>query len=100
MTPRQAAHLTSRQKRGRPALNGNVGTCSTAAVGRMKIVVDRDECEANAICVGILPDVFEVDDDDRLVLHQEYPSDDQLDKARLAVSSCPKRALALEEVEQ
>jgi len=82
------------------ALNGVVGTCSTAAVGRMKIVDDRDECEANAICVGILPDVFEIDDDDRLVLHQEYPSDDQLDKARLAVSSCPKRALALEEVEQ
>ena len=92
--------MTPRQKMSRPALNGIVGTCSTAAVGRMKIVVDRDECEANAICVGILPDVFEVDDDDRLVLHQEYPSDDQLDKARLAVSSCPKRALALEEVEQ
>ena len=46
----------------------------------MKIVVDYDECEANAVCVGILPEVFEVDDDDNLHLHEEYPADDKLDK--------------------
>jgi ferredoxin len=84
----------------RLALNGVVGTCSTAAVGRMKIVVDRDECEANAVCVGILPDVFEVDDDDNLILHAEYPPDEQLGKVREAVDSCPKRALALRVVEE
>ena len=64
----------------------------------MKIVVDYDECEANAVCVGILPDVFEVDDDDNLQLHEEYPADAKLDKVREAVDSCPKRALALAEV--
>jgi ferredoxin len=64
----------------------------------MKIVVDHDECEANAVCVGILPDVFELDDDDSLHLHQEFPAEEQLAKARQAVDSCPKRALALEEV--
>ena len=64
----------------------------------MKIVVDHDECEANAVCVGILPEVFEVDDDDNLHLHEEFPAADQLDKAREAVDSCPKRALALKEV--
>jgi len=69
-------------------------------VGRLKIVVDYDECEANAVCVGILPEVFEVDDDDNLQLHQEYPNDDQLAKAREAVDSCPKRALALKEVDE
>ena len=42
-------------------------------MGRLKIVVDRGECEANAVCAGILPDVFEVDDDDNLQLHEEYP---------------------------
>jgi ferredoxin len=66
----------------------------------MKIVVDRDECEANAVCMGILPDVFEVDDDDNLILHEEYPREDQLDPVRQAVDSCPKRALALRDVEQ
>jgi ferredoxin len=67
-------------------------------MGRLKLVVDHDECEANAVCVGILPEVFEVDDDDNLHLHVDYPSDDQLDKVREAVDSCPKRALALREV--
>ena len=77
-----------------------VGTCSTAAMGRMKIVVDHDECEANAVCVGILPDVFEVDDEDNLTVHQEYPPADILDDVRKAVDSCPKRALALKEVDE
>jgi ferredoxin len=67
-------------------------------MGRMKLVVDHDECEANAVCVGILPEVFEVDDDDNLHVHVDYPSGDQLDKVREAVDSCPKRALALREV--
>ena len=78
---------------------GLTETCSTRRMGRKKIVVDRDECEANAVCVGILPEVFEVDDDDNLILHAEFPADDQVDKAREAVDSCPKRALALVEVD-
>lgn len=66
----------------------------------MKIVVDYDECEANAVCVGILPQVFEVDDEDNLWVHQEYPPPELLAKVREAVDSCPKRALALREVEE
>ena len=69
-------------------------------MSRLKIVVDYDECEANAVCVGILPDVFEVDDEDNLHVHQDYPADDILDKVREAVDSCPKRALALKEVDE
>ena len=30
----------------------------------MRVHVDRDRCEGNAICVGIAPDLFELDDDD------------------------------------
>jgi len=66
----------------------------------MKIVVDHDECEANAVCVGIRPDVFEVDDEDNLTVHEEYPPADILDDVRKAVDSCPKRALALKEVDE
>ncbi|HMC72517.1 MAG TPA: ferredoxin [Mycobacteriales bacterium] len=65
----------------------------------MKIVVDHDECEANAVCAGILPEVFEVDDDDNLLVLDEYPADDLLGKVRQAVDSCPKRALALKDVD-
>ena len=51
-------------------------------------MVDYDECEANAVCVGILPEIFEVDDEDNLIVHEEYPSPDKLDKVREAVDSC------------
>jgi ferredoxin len=63
----------------------------------MKIVVDYNLCESNAVCMGIAPEVFEVDDSDNLNLLQEYPAPELLDRVREAVDSCPKRALSLEE---
>ena len=32
----------------------------------MKILVDRSKCDGNGVCMGIAPDVFEVDDDMQL----------------------------------
>jgi ferredoxin len=32
----------------------------------MKVVPDYDACEANAVCAGLVPEVFEVDDADNL----------------------------------
>ena len=32
----------------------------------MKILVDTDLCEANAICMGCCPEVFRVEEDDTL----------------------------------
>ena len=29
----------------------------------MRVVVDFDECASNAVCMGIVPEVFEVRDD-------------------------------------
>lgn len=63
----------------------------------MRIKVDYDECEANAVCVGIAPEVFEVDDDDNLWVLQEQPPPELHDRVRNAVASCPKRALSLDE---
>ena len=37
----------------------------------MKIKVDFDLCESNALCEAIAPDVFELDDDDFLQLKTE-----------------------------
>jgi ferredoxin len=68
-------------------------------VSDWKIVVDYDECEANAVCVGILPAVFDVDDDDNLWVHPENLTPQLHDKVREAVASCPKRALAFVEVD-
>ena len=32
----------------------------------MKVKLDELVCEANAVCMGLAPEVFEVDDDDQL----------------------------------
>ena len=60
-----------------------------------QIVVDRDECEANAVCESILPEIFSVDDDDNLNLSTDRPPAELLDKVQEAVDMCPKRALRL-----
>ena len=39
----------------------------------MRVVVDFDLCESNAVCMGIAPEVFEVRDDDFLYVLQEEP---------------------------
>ena len=62
-----------------------------------RIVVDRGLCESNAVCVRTAPDLFVIDDDDKLRLLVEQPAPDQLDKAQAAVRRCPKRALSLVE---
>ena len=42
-------------------------TTGLANGGRsVKVIVDYDACEANAICAGLVPEVFEVDDEDNL----------------------------------
>jgi ferredoxin len=63
----------------------------------MKVIVDYDACEANAVCAGLVPEVFEVDDDDNLhILVDEVPAR-LVEGVRHAVRSCPKAALRLEE---
>lgn len=61
----------------------------------MKIVVDRDRCEANGVCVRAAPAVFRLDDADQLhVLAEEVPPE-QLAQVEKAVRTCPKAALSL-----
>jgi ferredoxin len=63
----------------------------------MELKVDPLVCEANAVCVGLAPEVFDLDDDDNLTILQPDPPADQLDRVRHAVRSCPKAALTLSE---
>jgi ferredoxin len=62
----------------------------------MKVIVDRDQCEANGICVGIAPDVFELDDEDVLHIVAAEVSAGREAEVRAAVAQCPKAALRLE----
>ncbi|MFW0788571.1 ferredoxin [Gordonia sp. CPCC 205333] len=63
----------------------------------MRIKADFDLCESNAICVGMAPDVFDLDDDDYLVILQEDVPAERVEELRQVVASCPKSALSLDE---
>jgi ferredoxin len=61
----------------------------------MRVVVDRTLCESNAVCARLVPEVFVVDDDDRLQLKQEQPPSDLRTRVEHAVRRCPKLALSI-----
>jgi ferredoxin len=63
----------------------------------MRVVVDYDLCESNALCMGILPAVFEVRDDDLLYVLDEHPPEELREKVMEAVRTCPKNAISLQE---
>ena len=63
----------------------------------MKISVDYDLCEANAVCMKLAPEVFRVDDQDNLHILQENPPEALRAKMKEAVRLCPRQALTLEE---
>ena len=63
----------------------------------MKVVVDFDLCESNAICMQVAPEVFEVRDDDFLYILNESPPDDLRAKVEEAVQRCPKQAISIAE---
>ncbi len=62
----------------------------------MKVVVDFDLCESNAICMGIAPEVFEVREDDFLYILQENPPEELRPQLEEAVMSCPRAAISLQ----
>ncbi|HUE61321.1 MAG TPA: ferredoxin [Acidimicrobiales bacterium] len=63
----------------------------------MRVVVDYDLCESNALCMAAAPEVFEVRDDDFLYLLQENPPEELRPKVEEAVQRCPKQALRIED---
>jgi len=63
----------------------------------MRVVVDFDLCESNALCVGAAPEVFEVRDDDRLYLLNENPPEELRAKVEAAARVCPKQAIRIED---
>ena len=61
----------------------------------MRVVVDYTLCESNAVCMRLVPEVFEVRDDDRLYLRTERPPAALRTRVDEAVCRCPKQALSL-----
>lgn len=63
----------------------------------MKVIVDYDRCEANAVCMQICPEVFELRDDDTLHLLVEEPDESLRAKVNDAVRRCPRQALSIKD---
>ncbi|BBY44721.1 ferredoxin [Mycolicibacterium celeriflavum] len=63
----------------------------------MRVVVDRDRCEGNAMCVKYAPEVFELDDDDYAVAIVDPVPVELEAQAEKAVAECPRAALSRED---
>jgi len=63
----------------------------------MKIVVDYDLCEANALCMESAPEVFRVEEDDTLTVLIEEPGEELRAKVEEAARLCPRQAITVAE---
>jgi len=61
----------------------------------VKVVVDYDVCASNGVCMGLVPEVFEVRDDGFLYILDEHPPESMRERLREAVNSCPTGAISL-----
>jgi ferredoxin len=61
----------------------------------VRVVVDGNLCESNALCMAAAPEVFELQDDDSLLVLDETPGEARRDEVVEAVRACPKRAISV-----
>jgi ferredoxin len=62
----------------------------------MKVVVDPLLCEANALCLAVAPDVFDLvegEDGETVRILLPSPPPELADAVREAIEACPKQAL-------
>jgi ferredoxin len=61
----------------------------------MKVTVDSELCEANALCVAAAPEVFDLVDDDVVDILLPEPPPELESAVAEAVIACPKQALRI-----
>ena len=64
----------------------------------IRITVDRETCRTYGNCVLIAEDLFELDDEGRVVLKRVVVEDGRLEDVRRAEYDCPTDSIAWEEV--
>ncbi|MED5813356.1 ferredoxin [Mycolicibacterium sp. 050232] len=62
-----------------------------------KIHVDFEICESNGVCMGIIPEVFDLDDQDYLHILQEEVTTENEAQVHEAVRQCPRQAISIDE---
>ena len=63
----------------------------------MRIEVDWGLCESNGVCMGIIPEVFQLGDDDMLTVLQPEVTPETEERVRDAVRQCPRQAISIVE---
>ena len=63
----------------------------------MRVQVDLQICEGNAVCMKVAPEVFEVRDDDKAYVLVDPVPEDLRAKVEASVRRCPRRAIAIVE---
>jgi ferredoxin len=61
----------------------------------MKVHVDFGLCESNGVCMGIIPEVFQLDDNDFLNVLNDDVTPENEDQIREAVRQCPRQAISM-----
>jgi ferredoxin len=62
----------------------------------IKVVVDRDLCQNHGQCVFAAPQVFELDEEDELVVLQDEVGEDLRANVEDAADVCPTQAITIE----
>jgi len=62
----------------------------------MRVVVNFDTCQSNALCMGAAPEVFEVRDDGYLYVLNETPDESLRAKVEEAARLCPTQSITVE----
>jgi ferredoxin len=61
----------------------------------MRVEVDLTKCTGHGICESIADDVFEVQDEGSVVIHENDRPEPDRDRMQQAVTQCPTGALRL-----
>ena len=63
----------------------------------MRVNVNFDLCQSNALCMSAAPEVFEVRDDGFLYVLDENPPEELRAKVEEAARVCPTQAITIED---
>lgn len=63
----------------------------------MRVSVDHELCEYNALCVPLAPTVFALSDDDELTVLDESPPESLRPEVEAAAATCPRQAIRVTE---
>ncbi|MCV7359610.1 ferredoxin [Mycolicibacterium fluoranthenivorans] len=60
-----------------------------------RIEVDFGLCESNGVCMGVIPEVFDLDDQDYLHILTDELTPANEGQVREAVRQCPRQAISI-----